>query len=58
MSGVDHIRALDQAIQPSAFPVPVGVEIHLPGEQWASSQILGLNRRIMPRCVGNLNNQG
>ena len=57
MSGDDHIRALTRQYSYRRFPFQSGVEIHLSGER-RFILILGLNRRYMPRCVGNLNNQG
>ncbi len=57
MSGDDHIRALTRQYSYRRFRFsPV----------WRFTcrvnggfiLILGLNRRYMPRCVGNLNNQG
>ncbi len=58
MSGDDHIRALTRQYSYRRFPFQSGVEIHLSGECGFINLILGSNRRYMPRCVGNLNNQG
>ncbi len=56
MSGVDHIRALTRQYSYRRFPPRSGVEI--PGRvKGGFHPILRLNRRHMPRCVGNLNNQ-
>ncbi len=57
MSVEDQIRALTRQYSYRRFPFRSGVEIHLSGEG-GFILILGLNRRYMPRCVGNLNNQG
>ncbi len=57
MSGDDHIRALTRQYS-------IGVSRFSPVWRFTCRVnggfilILGLNRRYMPRCVGNLNNQG
>ncbi len=58
MSGDDHIRALTRAAQLSAFPIFGPVWRFTCRVNGGLYLILGLNRRYMPRCVGNLNNQG
>ncbi len=57
MSGADHIRALTRQYGYRCFPSRSSVEIHLL-MNGGFLPILGLNRRYMLRCVGNLNNQG
>ncbi len=57
MSGDDHIRSLTRQYSYRRFPFQSGVEIHR-RVNGGFILILGLNRCYMPRCVGNLNNQG
>ncbi len=58
MSGVDQIHTLTRQYSYHVSrpdPVCVGVTYRVKG---GFLLIHGLNRRYMPRCVGNLNNQG
>ncbi len=57
MSGIDHRRTLTRKYSYRRFLSRSVVRIHL----WVNIgflPILGLEWRYMPRCVGNLNNQG
>ncbi len=59
MSGIDHIRALTRQYSYRRFPFQSGVWRFTCRANGGFIPILGLNRRYMPRCVGNLkNNQG
>ncbi len=57
MSGDDHIRALTRQYSYRRFPFQSG-ERFTCRVNGGFILILGLNRRYMPRCVGNLNIQG
>ncbi len=57
-SGVDQIRALTGQYSYRCFPVPVWCGRFTCRVNVGFIPILGLDWRYMPRCVGNLNNQG
>ena len=58
MSGVDRIHILTRQYSYQRFPSRSGVWGFTCRVKGGFLLILGLNRRYMPRCVGNLNNQG
>ncbi len=57
MSGDDHRRTLTRKYSFPRFLSRSVVKIYLLGERWVSPNTR-LDWRYMPRCVGNLNNQG
>ena len=58
MSGVDYFRALNKVLRLSALPVPVRYGRFTCLVKGGFLPNCGWNRRYMPQCVGNLNNQG